>query len=1080
MCTKLRRIDMEQVIKEIMEEISARKGGSLLKNIEKLKLSDRSSVLFIGLGGLGSSTVNEIKKVYKKQFEQTHNIDFLAVDERFPILSAGNQNLVFEPDEIFEIFDGTTVQELMINPPKEIKTWLGDLNINPIQNYSPSMNRQIGRLMLCGTKKYCGLRSVISEKIMRLGEYEQQINVVLVSGLSGTTGGGIFLDVAYMIRDIFAYHNIPTALWGCFYTPDVQKSMPSISSDSTQWTCMQSNGYAALKELDYFMSNGSRNSDAPVIYKLVAPGGVNVSSSEPIFDEGHAFIISPNEIDTNVEDIVFKTAYSLLSMYQSDDGCATMLSFLASMPAVLPMWSFQCVGASNDFQIASAPTGIDHTDFPVFMNYKYSTLGCKSVYFPRDEMMAYCAHAALSKVIVRWIQPDLINQKIGAEFARKHNIATIEQIVYSIKSVMERLGYNENDLRIDKVKHQQYWPDILGNSLFGRVRGTDVTMLAADILATKTFDGFANHTTYNTIVNTIADNVINTLNSQQFMSQYGPLCCTAILSGYNGIGGCCDILNALLQEIYHVVGESNRRLNEVSHKMHDEAYRLEADFRVKPEKVEAFIDACYEYSIARFECSICNNFLEPVIVEVKERLKEFNNTAFGVFVPVIEALMKMLREDAGIFTTADRNHFAGGRDFDVDAYGLLESEEKREQLKRVLDGYVDDESVSLIANQFAQSMVNPDSREKWLQVKDNPDELVDEIRNIFSSFFAPIVDDLLEKLLVLAYNPDPNLELDAQRLDEIWAAEANTPDAETRDCAIDCAAIKIANLLNNNNNSLLMSYEREHLIHTLNTNNIIMLSESIPRLNEAIKARLAPGTAVGRISSDCKPIITSVRCVNPIALPLVKNIKEYAQNYHSLSASPVASAGRHLDEGIQQWDKLLPEVYGIDAENYYVKNIGRQDMAINYLVGHDGKSVNNDRELYEQIRDAYEYGIKCGYIYRCEEIAGVTTSDYKILVIGNLEECRYLIKDLLKEHNTGSESLTFKEILKKDKSIIFEEVTITSHGNAPLANRIDECSEDGTKNVYRVIRSNMHLLKLVIDTKEKYENSGIFEALVNG
>ena len=1068
-----------------LKELSSKEGGSLVKRIVKSKFSETGTVLFVGLGGMGSKTINEIKKIYAKEFEGSNRVEFLAVDtaeQDLNEITVGAEGGYVKTDEQFKIFDNNAIH-LLENPPEEVKAWLGDLQPRPIDNTGAQTTRQIGRIMLCGTQKYMDLRTAISDKISALRGVDTDVthptHVVLVAGISGGTGSGTFIDVAYMIRDILAYYDnlmIPTKLWGCFYTPDVQKTVPVIAGDPVKWTNLRRNGYAALKELDYFMTNGSHVVGAPVVYTLRAPGGIIVNSSKPIFDEGCAFIVSPNTMNTEVMDIVAATARSLIYMHQDVSNVAgTMQSILSSYsntPGNVPTWLGLHVGVPSDVTKTPDAAGIDNTNYPAFMNYKYSSFGYNSVYFPRDEMMAYCANMVLTKVVDQWKNINLLNQDNVAAFASDHSIATIEQIVSAIKDTMINMGYNEADLRIDKVKNAQYWPKVIGGGILGKVSDTNNTMECAELKASDKFGEFDTQDAYNTIVDSLANGVINVLNSKNFMSQYGPFCCIAILTGFGEIQGCCDNFDILLGKLEQVKRASNDHLDEVRTAMQNEASRLEGDHNPTAGEVEVFIDACHEYSKACIENGIYNNFLEPVIVGVKEKLKEFNNETFEVFVPVMETLTKMLNDDATIFVNSDHRYYAGGQSFGMDAYGILNSQAKQQQFEQVLGAGINNASVALVANQFADSMFNENSREKWTKFKEKPEELADEIRNIFSDFFTPFVNNLLEKFMVLAYNNNTQLNLDAQRLDQIWEAQPNTPDAAIRDTAINIAATQIANQLKNGS-SVLTSYENgQGVLDELSTVNMLMLLEGTPILNSAIKAQFGgQNVEVGLIGDECKSVITSIRFTLPIALPLIKGMKDFAQQYYALSIDDGTASGRHLDERSQGWVEYLPELYGIDAVEYYVSNKGRNDLAITYPNDRNNQPKNNDKQMYSLIRDAVEYGLSMGYILETFNSAG-EPEGYKIL---NITETRDDYASLFAEYKKlldNHESTDWATALMRAAetgNITYDYVELCCD-NTSLQGRIlaQPARPNALKNLYRVIRSNMRLEKIVLEAKEKY------------
>lgn len=68
--------------------------------------------------------------------------------------------------------------------------------------------------------------------------------MALVGSLAGGTGSGIFLDVAFLLRQLTKDED---QLFGYFLLPDIYVNRPGTQN-------VEANAYAALKELDHFMS----------------------------------------------------------------------------------------------------------------------------------------------------------------------------------------------------------------------------------------------------------------------------------------------------------------------------------------------------------------------------------------------------------------------------------------------------------------------------------------------------------------------------------------------------------------------------------------------------------------------------------------------------------------------------------------------------------------------------------------------------------------------------------------------------------------------------------------------------------
>ena len=131
--------------------------------------------------------------------------------------------------------------------------------------------RDVGRLAL-----YVGYQQLVDKLKNSLGQLQNVANlqkaqqilapiglrpdpspqVWLVGSLCGGTGSGIFLDVAYIIRDLLQSRStfLPN---GIFVLP--QAFMPSMTGKVDLQRRIQANTYAALLELTELMNDADRN-----------------------------------------------------------------------------------------------------------------------------------------------------------------------------------------------------------------------------------------------------------------------------------------------------------------------------------------------------------------------------------------------------------------------------------------------------------------------------------------------------------------------------------------------------------------------------------------------------------------------------------------------------------------------------------------------------------------------------------------------------------------------------------------------------------------------------------------------------
>ncbi len=223
-------------------------------------------VLFVGLGGTGVDALLRIKNEVQTRMPlpkdssgqiigtSPSNIGFLALDTDKKILTKTYGVAGFDKsgDEFIDItVDGLpqvigSVVERHLNE-EEWKWFDKDLTANGGIDGANGI-RQIGRFMLFQNINEVRSRFITAiEKVLN-GSSSTNLKIFILTGIGGGTGSGTFLDVAYVIRQVALDKTPNVQLHGYVFTPDLNKG--NGGDDSS----MYRNGYASLKELDYWMS----------------------------------------------------------------------------------------------------------------------------------------------------------------------------------------------------------------------------------------------------------------------------------------------------------------------------------------------------------------------------------------------------------------------------------------------------------------------------------------------------------------------------------------------------------------------------------------------------------------------------------------------------------------------------------------------------------------------------------------------------------------------------------------------------------------------------------------------------------
>ncbi len=242
---------------------------SKLKDIRvfgKISHDDRfnGNLLVIGLGGIGSRTVCNLKGLLMDDITQEDNIHFLMIDSDIPemeqTIEDSKEHIGFNAMEVISIYrpniENVLAEGIKKNPVHEnLANWMDesfpDVTIDAEGAHG---NRQIGRLMF--SNAYEDIRMLLFDKLEEIHDKtgNGRMDVIIVSGVSGGTGSGILSDVTYNIRaygKAKKWNNL--RIGGCLLMPDVLYGNKNITENAERMFMMMANGCATLKEVDYFM-----------------------------------------------------------------------------------------------------------------------------------------------------------------------------------------------------------------------------------------------------------------------------------------------------------------------------------------------------------------------------------------------------------------------------------------------------------------------------------------------------------------------------------------------------------------------------------------------------------------------------------------------------------------------------------------------------------------------------------------------------------------------------------------------------------------------------------------------------------
>ncbi|WP_066315315.1 tubulin-like doman-containing protein [Bacillus sp. FJAT-29814] len=385
---------MKASVKEHIEQLDVARGGGIIS--EKIRVDTIDNpMLVIGLGGTGIDALLRLKyqvnrrfklpedPLSKKKKEKPNNIEFLAFETNEHDRNKNYNGIRLDPNKEFVLLSNPEIGSVLSNRSTMepyIKEWLSpELSITDGISGASGI-RQAGRLLMF--TKINQVVKTIENKINAVLEGSgKKLYVFLLTGLSGGTGSGCFLDIAYIVRGImdkkFGSKGADRVnILGYLFTPDVNLSKKGISYHTAEY--IEKNGYAALKELDYWMNCDERKERFIQKYGTM----LSVNSQLPPFNLCH--LIS----GTNLEGKWLENAYD----YCMNVTAENITNFMAS----------EDKGSGDEFAIHDYISNIHaniasmHKPYPA--NYQYNIIGASMAEIPLEEMTTYLGYKLFEKM----------------------------------------------------------------------------------------------------------------------------------------------------------------------------------------------------------------------------------------------------------------------------------------------------------------------------------------------------------------------------------------------------------------------------------------------------------------------------------------------------------------------------------------------------------------------------------------------------------------------------------------------------------------------------------------------------------
>jgi len=706
---------MKQSIHDNIKELDISTGGGLV--LEKIRIDTiNHPALIIGIGGTGIDALLRLKHMINRRFKLTvnpltkqkkqkpDNIEFLAFEtnehDKKKYMGIG-----LDPHKELVLLANAGIASILNNPstmPDYIREWLSpELTITD-GTKGATGNRQAGRLLLF--EKINTAIDAISGKIrnLRMGQ-ENKLYVFILTGLGGGTGGGMFLDIAYIVRGLlerdFGNKGIDKVeINGYLFMPDIHMAGNNLNIHTEEY--IQRNGYAALKELDYWMNLEERRGE-----RFHQRYGTRLTVNSGLAPFNLCHLIS----GTNIDGVFMKGAYD----YCLNVTAENIVNFLAQEEKTsereFAIQDYYNNLLSNIAAMKSnLPAGLHHQ-----ANFIYNIIGASSGTLPVQEISAYLA-CRLFKELPFDIFPDEYNlsEFISAARLDIDNLGSdLSQGLPLIKLDYEGTDYYsyQNVIKTRRVNIE----DKLNNLYIQAKRGLNET------------------------VKKLTPEVIKNAKSllRELFVKHGPSFTTRLLESDRN-----PCILALLETYRDELQEKAAKLDEeieiislsATNRFEDAAKPL---LFSKESKKNTYIETQMQAYQARLEKDV---FLQ-LISMYKEIIAEFeaeNDSVYRVYNEILTEIRRIMDKNAVILDS-------GPQEERTYSWSLLTTGMIAPAMKELINH-------NNLATDFAKHLLAEPS--KWLE--DGKTDIVGALSDFIYEAFSPLLGKTMDEYLSMCHGPD--------------------------------------------------------------------------------------------------------------------------------------------------------------------------------------------------------------------------------------------------------------------------------------------------------------------------------------
>lgn len=715
---------MNGIVREQISGFDIRNGGGIISDKIRIENID-NPVLIIGIGGTGIDALLRLKYQINRRFklpedeitktkkETPEGIEFLGFETNAYEKNKSFRGIKLDPQSELVLLSNSQIGSILNN--REIlddciKEWLSpELNIADGMQ-GANGNRQAGRLLLF--TKINDVVESIRKKIWKVMlNTNEKLEVFILTGISGGTGSGAFLDIAYIVRGLieekFGDGGIDRVnILAYLFTPDVNLSKnPEINARSY----IIKNGYSALKEVDYLMSIPERGDSFVQNYK-----NFKVASKLAPFDVCH--LVSA----TNKQGKILKNGYE----YCMNVTAEIITNFISNEQRA----------SGQEFAIqdwlSNVPMLTNQMPKPYRANYKYVIIGASAAVLPIEDITTFIAAKLFEKM-------ESMFEKAPLEQEVNQFIKTLRLDIDAVEARFENGLTGKQPLSGFMNREKFSYDNVI------KKQSVNIDEELSGYLREAAYEYTRVKKQYPKEVSALAKEQIERLFKDQ---SKGPFYASRMLCSNTGF----DTIKTL-EAIIEVLDRRRKNFPERIKSFKEDADEKLSEARkvllTKEAKKNIYIKAKIDqYKVAADAEK--NERMIQFYHDVIGLIAEQNNEIYKVYTEILNELNKIFIEDADILvkTTEDSNK-DGSKTY---YWNVVEVPEIAHAIEEIIDKKNTDDIIRSFTSRLLEQS------KKWL--KEDETDVAGEITKFVSEQFDDIITNSMEDFILMKYGGDKAIE----------------------------------------------------------------------------------------------------------------------------------------------------------------------------------------------------------------------------------------------------------------------------------------------------------------------------------